>query len=128
MKKLLITLTVTGLMSFAHAEQASEASVLKLLKISGSDAMATQMQAQLKPMAPNAPESFWQEKTEELLGLMVPAYQKHLEQADVDAVIAFYETPAGKRFVAAQPKILQDSMPIVQKWGAELAQELMGKK
>jgi uncharacterized protein len=47
---------------------------------------------------------------DELIDAMIPAYQKHLTRADVDAPIAFYSSPAGQKYRKKLPAIQADSM------------------
>jgi uncharacterized protein len=44
---------------------------------------------------------------------MTTVYQHHLSKADVDAMIAFYTSPAGQHLLNAQPAIMKEYMPIV---------------
>jgi hypothetical protein len=54
-----------------------------------------------------------------MLDAMVPVYQKHLTKGDVDALVAFYSSPTGKKFLIEMPAITSESMqaitPLVQK-------------
>jgi uncharacterized protein len=67
-----------------------------------------------------------------MLDAMVPVYQKHLTKGDVDALVAFYSTGTGKKFLKEMPTITAESMdaitPLVQKTMADasdrLAQEI----
>lgn len=56
---------------------------------------------------------------DELINAVVPIYQKHLSHSDIQAIIAFYNTDAGKRFLKEQPAMQTESMqavqPIIQK-------------
>lgn len=134
LKKSFITLTLLGLLSTASAEQASSESVKQLMQQVGAGQLGVQVMQQmipsLKAMVPNAPESFWQEmkqeaKPEDLVNLITPIYQKYLSQADVDAITAFYQTPAGQNLIKAQPKITQESMIAGQQWGQQLAKKIL---
>jgi hypothetical protein len=57
---------------------------------------------------------------------------KHLDDATLDAMIAFYETPAGRDLAAKMPTIQMETMDagIVygRKLGMEVAAELAGGK
>jgi hypothetical protein len=44
---------------------------------------------------------------------MIPVYQKHLTKADVDAMIAFYSSPSGKKILHEMPAIMAESMEAV---------------
>jgi hypothetical protein len=57
---------------------------------------------------------------DDLVSRLIPVYAKHLNEADLDAAIAFYQTPAGKHMIAAQTVLPQESMAVTQEWGADL--------
>lgn len=118
------------------AEPATKASVTKLMEITGatqqSKLMAQQMVPMLKKMMPNAPDRFWQEfiadiKPEDVHRQIVPIYQKHLTEQEVLDIIAFYQTPSGKKLQEAQPKISRESMLAGQIWGQQIAKKILDK-
>ncbi|HWP83987.1 MAG TPA: DUF2059 domain-containing protein [Terriglobia bacterium] len=41
---------------------------------------------------------------------IVPVYQRHFSKADVNAMIAFYSTPTGKKLLQAMPSLASESM------------------
>jgi len=47
---------------------------------------------------------------DELLDAMEPVYDKHFTKGDIDAMIAFYSTPVGKKMLAEMPAITQEAM------------------
>ncbi len=49
---------------------------------------------------------------EDMIEDMTAVYQRHLTGADVDAMIAFYSSPAGQHLLDAQPSIMKEYMPI----------------
>ena len=49
---------------------------------------------------------------EELLGDMVPVYQKHLTKADVDGISAFYSSPVGQKLLRETPAMSEEAMQI----------------
>ena len=60
---------------------------------------------------------------EEMLQAMIPAYQHNLTKGDIDALIAFYSSPAGQRIMkqlpAIQAEALQAAMGPAQKYMAK---------
>lgn len=46
----------------------------------------------------------------EMLEDFVPVYQRYFTKSDVDVLIAFYSSPAGKRFLAVQPELTREGM------------------
>lgn len=111
-----------------------ERKIRELLEATGSGQLGVQVINQmlpaLKQMVPQAPESFWQEfmkevKPETLVEMVVPIYDKYFEEAELDAIIAFYASPAGKKTVQVLPAIMAESMQVGQKWGEELAKKVI---
>ena len=65
---------------------------------------------------------------DEMIEIMIPIYQRHFTNADMDAVLAFYASPAGQKFLNETPQIMQESMiamgPLQQKMMQEMMQKL----
>jgi uncharacterized protein len=108
--------------------------VRHLLQLTGAGELGTQMIDQMivsfKQTMPDVPDEFWtgfraKVKPSDMVDMLVPVYEKHLTEADLDALIAFYSSPVGRRFVEKQPLILADSMKIGQAWGERLAGEVV---
>jgi uncharacterized protein len=55
-------------------------------------------------------ESLKQVPMDAILDDMIPIYQKHLSQTDVDAMIVFYSSPTGKKLMQEMPAITQEAM------------------
>ncbi len=117
-------------------DPAFEADIRQLLAVTGSAALAkqmmTQMLPQLKQLAPSLPASFWTDfeasvDTNELIDLMVPVYARHLTDDDVKALVAFYQTPTGQKYISVSPAIAQDSMMVGRQWGESLAMRVLTK-
>jgi hypothetical protein len=56
----------------------------------------------------------------ELVEVLTPVYRKHLTLEDLQALIAFYESPVGKKYAQVGPSILNESMEAGQEWGSSL--------
>ena len=50
---------------------------------------------------------------DEIMEDMIPVYQKHLTKGDVDAMIAFYSSPTGKKLLREMPAISAEGMQAV---------------
>lgn len=57
-----------------------------------------------------------------LVELMVPVYESEISLDDLKEYNKFFETPAGRRISAAQPKMVTASMQASQQWAAKLQQ------
>ena len=117
----------------ADAAPSKEQKVRKLIELTGGEDLAKQvldaMMGQLSA-SPDLPPGFVEKFRElamkdDIVSMYVPIYVKHVAEEDLDAAIAFFSSPAGKRFAKAQPAIMQDSMAAGQQWGMRLAERTM---
>lgn len=65
---------------------------------------------QLKSVHMIVDDSFKDLVFDDLIKDIVPVYQKHLTQADVNAAIAFYSSPTGRKITREQPAMMRESM------------------
>ncbi|RBQ03627.1 DUF2059 domain-containing protein [Pedobacter miscanthi] len=125
--------------SFCQENTRYKSSLTKMIQVSGSEVaykgVVNQMIVMFKQQQSNVPQEFWDEFTVELnknvinqlVDLVLPIYQKHLTEADLQGVIAFYETPVGKKFAEKTPLITQESMMAGQEWGKQIGQKVVDK-
>lgn len=144
MKKnlLLIVLFVVGMMAFPSAISAQsqvkeyQETLQKMLSISGgfasAEIMVPQVVEMMKQNVPGISETYLKElsaaMTEKLLNRMIeiftPIYQKHLTLDDLKQIIAFYESPIGRKLGTATPLISKESMQVGQQLGMEIATDI----
>jgi uncharacterized protein len=107
-----------------------------LLEVTGSGNLGvqavTQMIAAFKENYSNIGDEFWNEfakeiKSEDLVNLIIPVYDKYYTEEDVDQMIAFYKTPVGKKLIEVLPKISQESMAVGQEWGKGLGEKVVAR-
>ncbi len=139
MKKYCIAILIVLTQLTAHtalAEQATKESVLELMEITGAAKIGKMFTDQLKPMfrqaAKNVPDAefdalFSEMNPEEILELTIPVYQKHFTESDVQALLKFYRTPVGQKFVRLTPTVTKEAMAIGEKWGRQKAVEVLKK-
>ncbi len=51
-----------------------------------------------------------------LMDRVVPLYDKHYTQDEIQKLIQFYETPLGKKVSALRPQITKESMVVAEEW------------
>ena len=103
--------------------------IRKLLALTGAEDLGRQMMDGMMKQfetAPNLPPGFARKfreiaMKEDLITMLVPVYEKHLQEQDLDGAIVFFESAPGRNMTKAQPMILQESMLIGQQWGQSLA-------
>ena len=129
-------------MSSAQAPDAARIAAAKqMMDVAGSAAqfdqvmplMSQQMSQAFKNIAPgNATEIddvFRQlvpkfiERKGELLDQIATLYATEMTLDELNAIVAFYRSPAGVKFASVQPKILRDSMALGQRWGQKIGAE-----
>jgi hypothetical protein len=71
---------------------------------------AAQLQASIEKSMQRATTVY---PVEEILEDFLPAYQKNLTKADINAIVGFYSSPAGQRLLDKTPKITEDGMAII---------------
>lgn len=78
------------------------------------------------------PAAFWDGLRSELLlsvddmvGMLTPVYERHLSIQDLQAVTAFYQSPAGIKFAEASPAVMQESMAVGAEWGGRIGERIM---
>ena len=120
--------------------------VVKLLKVTGAQSLGLQMgQAvsnqlidAMSRQNPNIPPKavaaikeevnrLYVENMPALMTQLVQVYEKHFTQQEVEGLIAFYETPLGKKAVREMPKIMNESFRLGQEWGRSLVPELRAR-
>ena len=109
------------------------AEIREFFKVTGQDKMGIQAMEQMLDafkQTPGLPPGFLEEfkqavKPEDLVNLVIPIYQKHLERSALQGLMAFAKTPAGKEWFKAQPAIMEESIEVGQKWGQETAMKVI---
>ena len=64
---------------------------------------------------------------DELLDIQARGFATVLGTDDLQAIAAFYATPAGKRLAAAQPQLAQIQLAGMQQWMQAVAPDMQGK-
>lgn len=54
----------------------------------------------------------------------IPIYDEFFTLEDIEALIAFYKSPAGQKFIDVTPAFTKRSMELGQEWGAGLAPKM----
>jgi hypothetical protein len=80
---------------------------------------------------PRVPAVFWDRFLEqararrgELEDGYVALYDRNFTAAELRGLIAFYESPIGKRFVEVQPTLTREGMAMGQEWGTRIGADV----
>lgn len=137
MKKSLLILSFCVLSLSANAQDNSKNEKIKhLLELSGSSKMGIQVMNQMmesfQKSFSNVPQEFWEEskkemKAEDITNLVIPIYDKYYTESDVDQLIAFYNSPIGKKMITTMPQVMQESMTAGQSWGKGIGEKVIAR-
>lgn len=61
----------------------------------------------------------------ELVDMLLPVYKRHFTEGDLDAIIAFYQTDAGKKLAQETPLLTKEAMEIGQLWSMKIGREVL---
>jgi hypothetical protein len=80
---------------------------------------------------PNIPAAFWdrfaarvRNERGTLIDSLVPIYDRLFNVDELKELLRFYQTPFGKRFIAASPDLARESILAGQRWGFVIGQEI----
>jgi hypothetical protein len=113
---------------------ATRAKVRKLLDLTGASSLGGQVVdsviGDVRRNVPQVPDTFWktfrtESKPASFNDRLVTVYEKHFTEAEIDELIRFYASPLGRRFVAKQPALAQESMLAARTFGQQVAQRAM---
>ncbi len=112
-----------------------DSDIMKMQQVNGSNASTNalfpRIMAQIKQSKPDLTDSqmsamkmdVFDVEVASLNEQLIPVFKKYYTQSEVKEIIAFYETPVGKKLAETTPKMMMDQMQLTQTW----AMGLMGK-
>ena len=127
--------------SAAYGQSASSDSqkrelIMHLLEVNGSFTLRRQMFDQIIAMekqgqTPDIQAQIDQQAAQmdfaELTDKTVDIYARHFTTEEIQSLISFYESPAGKKYISELPSIMQESLIVAQQWGENMRQTFNDK-
>jgi hypothetical protein len=94
--------------------------------------MATMIRSNRLTAAPYYPNSYWDDMDAELqkidiVSLYVPIYQEYLSTEEMQGVIDFYRSPAGKKLLNVQPLIVSSASVLMRQKGEEIGKAVYAR-
>ncbi len=118
------------------SDAAKVAEIRKLLELTGTRDMVNQMKTvlmdQFRRQSPNLPGEMFQEmltemRPEDLEDAIIPIYLKYFTADDLHHLVAFYESPFGKKVTRVMPQIMQESNEVGMDWGEKVVLKVATK-
>lgn len=130
MKKLILAIVLAFAFQFASAQdEAFKKDVLRVIEASGSAAQMQLAKNQILPMIPADKQAAFLVEFEAtmpaLYDKLAKVYMDHYTREDIKAMLAFYESPVGKKITAKSGDVVTASMSAAQEWGAALQPMMM---
>lgn len=69
----------------------------------------------------------YEPRISEVHNKVIEIYASQFTEAELKDILAFYTSAAGKKFLVAQPKIIDESLKFAQEWSNTLSDEVIGK-
>ena len=114
--------TITGATTFFNptiAGVVGQAKVLFLQQDPGLSKDLNEISAKLlKDLAP---------RFDQLINEVTKIYATHFTEQELKDLLTFYKSPAGKKLVVEQPRIVDDSLKFAQNWANGLSDEVFAK-
>ncbi len=137
----MVVVCVVGLLMSVEGKAQSKSptkheDIRKLLELTGAGTDGMQVMNQMitvvKQGNTGIPDKFWEDfmaetDANELVEMTIPIYAKYLTHDEIKKLINFYETPLGRKLIAVQPKMMQESIIAGQQWGSQLAEKVASK-
>src|SRR5215469_17152042 len=121
-----------------------EAAIRRLFEVQGTkksmEQVISEMSANMKPtLSKLLPPGEYQDKliplffekfqskmkTDDLMDLMVPIYDKYLTKEDINGLAQFYQTPLGKKMISVLPQLVIETQTAAMNMGQELGRKAM---
>ncbi len=129
MKKVFLTFALIFLANMASAQDSFKADALKVIELSGA---AGPMQMAKEQILQSIPEAKKMEFSKDfdaslpaLYAKLATIYMQTYSAEDVKAMLAFYESPVGKKISASAGDLFKKSTAAGQEWGADLQAMMM---
>jgi len=103
--------------------------VQKLLNITGAKKQVEEILKTMTDVLPKGTKQAFIDPLDpdEMVKQVIPVYERYLSISELQAIIQFYKTPAGKKLLKAQPKIMEDSMVVMKVYVQKKLEESMNK-
>ncbi|WP_324719252.1 DUF2059 domain-containing protein [Salinimicrobium sp. HB62] len=130
MKKVLcvVFLMFMGFQSQAQVKNDVQKKAVELIKMTSGQQFDIILEPIVKMMPEENREAFKKEmmtSLEDIYTKLAQVYIEEFTEAEIDEILAFYQTPVGEKMRAITPELTRKGMEIGQQWGQELQPIMM---
>lgn len=69
----------------------------------------------------------FEKQVDEMIDIAAQIYVKQMSEQDLKAAVAFFESPAGKKYVETQPAFLTEVVTAMQGWQGKISTNMMAR-
>jgi len=66
-------------------------------------------------------------RASELVDMTAKIYAEHFTEAELKALLTFYQSPLGRKMIVEEPKVVDESLTRAGQWGDLLAEDVVAK-
>lgn len=130
MKKIIFffILMLAGFQSQAQDNSAFQEKAIKLIQMTSGQQFDIMLDPLVKMVPEDKQEAFKKEmmaSLDDIYEKFAQVYMENFTEAEIDQILAFYNTPVGEKMVAITPELTRKGMAIGQQWGQELQPIMM---
>ena len=133
---LAMAILLSSTLAYSQTDTPKQQQIVKIMELTQAhkllDNMMRTFKESFKESYPDVDQKFWNEffeeiSTKDLVNMNVAIYDKHFNEEEVKGLLAFYESPLGKKVIEKMPLIMQESMLAGQQWGSEVGQKVLAR-
>ena len=104
--------------------------LLRMQSVEVGRKMLDLMLGAFQQMAPDISSEIWDQiraemDVQELVYLLVPVYTRHLSEDDINAFLAFLDTPAGRNYTNSIMVIQNEAQQVGEQYGQQVGAKIM---
>jgi hypothetical protein len=131
---LMLALCFTTYPQASSEESSRTQRIQDLLELTGAGDLGVQVMNQMiehmQSAMPHVPAEWWNRfmsnvDPTDLNEVVIPIYEKHFTDQEIDAMLQFYQTELGRSIISKLPTVMQESMVAGQLWGQQLATRII---
>jgi len=69
----------------------------------------------------------FEKEVDEMIDIAAQIYVKQMSEPDLKAAVAFFDSPAGKKYVETQPAFLTEAVTAMQGWQGKVSTDMMSR-
>ena len=63
-----------------------------------------------------------EQRRQQIINAASRVYAKHMAEAEMKDVVAFFKTPSGSKYLKVQPRLVDDVVETIQAWGDQVSE------